>query len=395
MIQLHVEFGRLPSEDPNARLEQFLSICDIIKFNGVSNDAIRLRLFLFSLQGEAMKWLRYLPLDSITTWDGLVEVFLNRHGFSTGQHVETFYYGVDQSVRSMLDAASNGSLYRKTPVAALEIISNIAERNVGWQDNKSEKKVGFLDMDAIIAITTKLDGLTHHMAHLQANQTLALKQQKSTQLPVKPSKNTGPSMPPGFIQSKSKSNLEDILEKYIAGNEMRWQNHDAMMQRVETQLGQLANQFVTRDPGSLPSDKEKNPKGVNAIIVATQLKKEDIDVEGADKEKVSSKKRGENAREKETLAQMPSYAKFFKEVLSNKRKLVEFEMAKFSNECYAILQNKLPLKLKDPADSSIKYPRGVVEDVLVKVDKFIFPVDFVVLDMEEDREIALILGTPF
>lgn len=34
------------------------------------------------------------------------------------------------------------------------------------------------------------------------------------------------------------------------------------------------------------------------------------------------------------------------------------------------------------ADRSLTYPRGVIEDVLVKVDKFIFPVDFVVLDME-------------
>ncbi|GKV24783.1 hypothetical protein SLEP1_g34352 [Rubroshorea leprosula] len=47
------------------------------------------------------------------------------------------------------------------------------------------------------------------------------------------------------------------------------------------------------------------------------------------------------------------------------------------------------------ADRSIKYPRGVVEDVLVKVDKFIFPVDFIVLDMEEDFEMPLILGRPF
>ena len=35
----------------------------------------------------------------------------------------------------------------------------------------------------------------------------------------------------------------------------------------------------------------------------------------------------------------------------------------------------------------LKHPRGVIEDVLVKVDKFIFPVDFIVLDMEEDKEI--------
>ena len=47
------------------------------------------------------------------------------------------------------------------------------------------------------------------------------------------------------------------------------------------------------------------------------------------------------------------------------------------------------------ADRSLTYPRGVVEDVLVKVDKFIFPADFVVLDMEEDQEIPLILGRPF
>ncbi|XP_012854372.1 PREDICTED: uncharacterized protein LOC105973875 [Erythranthe guttata] len=47
------------------------------------------------------------------------------------------------------------------------------------------------------------------------------------------------------------------------------------------------------------------------------------------------------------------------------------------------------------ADRSLIYPKGIVEDVLVKVDKFIFPADFVVLDMEEDKEIPLILGRPF
>ncbi|KAL8520973.1 hypothetical protein ACS0TY_011498 [Phlomoides rotata] len=47
------------------------------------------------------------------------------------------------------------------------------------------------------------------------------------------------------------------------------------------------------------------------------------------------------------------------------------------------------------ADRTVTYPRGIVEDVLVKVDKFIFPVDFVVLDMVEDRDIHLILGRPF
>ncbi|XP_075523969.1 uncharacterized protein LOC142556393 [Primulina tabacum] len=209
-------FGGLLSEDPNAHVENFLSICDIIKCNWVSTDAIRLRLFPFSLKGEAMEWLRDLPAGSITTWDGLVEVFMHmyfpptkikqlrneitsfrerdggslnsawarfkkmlrmcpRHGFSIGQQIETFYYGVDASVRSMLDAAANGSLYRKTPNAALEIISNMAKINVGWQDNRREKKVGFLEMDALTAITANLDGLTHQMAQLQTNRSTPVK----------------------------------------------------------------------------------------------------------------------------------------------------------------------------------------------------------------------------
>ena len=37
------------------------------------------------------------------------------------------------------------------------------------------------------------------------------------------------------------------------------------------------------------------------------------------------------------------------------------------------------------SDRSLTYPLGIIEDVLVKVDKFIFLVDFVVLDMEEDK----------
>ena len=114
-------------------------------------------------------------------------------------------------------------------------------------------------------------------------------------------------------------------------------------------------------------------------------------------------------------------------------------------ECSVIIQNKLPYKLKDPgsfsipctigdiefsnvlcdlsasvslilltmarqlelselkhtkislqlADRSIRYPLGILENVLIKVQKFIIPVDFVVLDMEEDVSIPIILGRPF
>ncbi|XP_038882389.1 uncharacterized protein LOC120073658 [Benincasa hispida] len=47
------------------------------------------------------------------------------------------------------------------------------------------------------------------------------------------------------------------------------------------------------------------------------------------------------------------------------------------------------------ANRSIKLPEGKIEDVLMQVGKFIFPVDFVILDYEADREIPIILGHPF
>ena len=47
------------------------------------------------------------------------------------------------------------------------------------------------------------------------------------------------------------------------------------------------------------------------------------------------------------------------------------------------------------ADRSMAQPEGVLEDVLVKVGKFIFPVDFVIMKMEEDTQVPLLLGRPF
>jgi len=57
-----------------------------------------------------------------------------------------------------------------------------------------------------------------------------------------------------------------------------------------------------------------------------------------------------------------------------------------------IKSTKITSKL---ADQVIKYPYGVVEDVLIKVDKFTLPMDFVVMDMKEDEEVPLILARTF
>ena len=147
----------------------------------------------------------------------------------------------------------------------------------------------------------------------------------------------------------------------------------------------------------------------------------------------------------EALEKMPNCIKFMKEVMLKKMRLEEFEIENLTEECSAILQRNFSKKLKDLgsftipdiidnssfdkalcdletsinlmplsvfkklrfgevkpsiiylqlANRSLTYPWGVIKDALVKVDKFIFPADFVVLDMEEDPDVFLIFGRPF
>ncbi|XP_022007629.1 uncharacterized protein LOC110906870 [Helianthus annuus] len=148
----------------------------------------------------------------------------------------------------------------------------------------------------------------------------------------------------------------------------------------------------------------------------------------------------------EALQSMPKYAKFLKDLLKRKERIGELSNIPLTGGCSAVVLNKLPEKLTDPgtftipclfggaitpahaladlgasinlmpfslyerlglgeltpthmslslADRLIKYPRGIVENLLVKVDKFVFPVDFVVLDMEADERVPIILGRPF
>jgi len=150
----------------------------------------------------------------------------------------------------------------------------------------------------------------------------------------------------------------------------------------------------------------------------------------------------------DAIKQVPSYAKFLKDLCTVKRKLNVKKKAFLAKQVSAILQNNNALKYKDPgcstiscfigehkieralldlgasvnllpysvfqslnlgelkltfvtlllADRSVKVHRGIVEDVLVQVDKFIYLIDFVVLDtqpVEGCNSIPIILGRPF
>ena len=288
--------------------------------------------------------------------------------------------------------------------------------------------------------------------------------------------------PPSVFQSQEKkSNLEEVFTQFIQktndfidDTKANFSNQNASIHNLEHQVGKISKLLTERTQGALPSISETNPKEhVKAITLRSrkeleqsneaeqQANKKDTSVP---KEQVaftpiqpSTPKPSSNAtpfpqRLKkqnldkffskfihifkslhinllfvDVLEQMPKYAKFLKKVLLNKRKLVDNEKVMLTEECNAILQRKLPPKLKDPgsftipctigdfyfdkvlcdlgasvnsmplsifkklglrevnpttvclqlADRSIKHPRGIIEDVLVKMDKFIFSANFI------------------
>nr|GFB55469.1 reverse transcriptase domain-containing protein [Tanacetum cinerariifolium] len=89
----------------------------------------------------------------------------------------------------------------------------------------------------------------------------------------------------------------------------------------------------------------------------------------------------------DALLHLPKFALMFKSLLNNKEKLFDLAMTSVNENCSAVILKKLPEKLGDPA--------GIAEDVLVKVGKFHFPTDFVVVDYVVDSRVPLILGRPF
>nr|GFA52882.1 DNA-directed DNA polymerase [Tanacetum cinerariifolium] len=142
---------------------------------------------------------------------------------------------------------------------------------------------------------------------------------------------------------------------------------------------------------------------------------------------------------------MPKFAPMFKKLLNNKDKLIELTKTPLNENCSAVVLKKLPEKLGDPgcflipcdftgldnclaladlganinlmplsiwkklrlptindtkmvlelADRTISKLTGVAENVFVKIGKFYFPADFVILDFVADPRVPLILGRPF
>ncbi|XP_057251773.1 uncharacterized protein LOC104897055 [Beta vulgaris subsp. vulgaris] len=459
-------FIGLDNEDPNEHIITFLEKCDTVKLNGVTDDVIRLGLFPFSLRDKAKMWLKSNPPNSFTTWATLSQAFLSKY-FPLGKtakfrnNITSFAQYDGESLyeaweRITIDAAAGGAIMGKTTEVANRL--EMASINYHWSNNRGKPK----------------------------------KPWPPNNDPYSNTFNPGWRNHPNFSW-RNKDNKMLIIEKL----ETKVDQIAISNRNVELQLGQLANAINSRSQGALPSNTEVNPKqhcnavtlrnGKELSIIKSTIKENEVANESEkEKENYEAEKEPELTplpplrpyvppipfpqRLKQTkldiefekflkmfkqlhinipfidaLMQIPSNSKFLKEIMSKKKKLEKYETIALSEECSAVIQKKLPPKLKDPgsfsipciigdikfsralcdlgasvslmplsickklrlhniksttvslqlADRSIKYPIGKLENVLIKVDKFIIPVDFIILDMDEDVEVPIILGRPF
>ena len=171
----------------------FLEICDLFKQNGVSDDAIKLRLFPFSLRDKARVWLNSMLAGTFTSWNTLAEKFLARyfppgktakmrnditqfmqsdneslyeawekykdmlqrclhHGLLEWLQVQTFYNGLNPQTRTVIDAAASGALMGKSASEAFNLLEVMASNNYQWPNEIATKKVVGL---------YKIDGFLH------------------------------------------------------------------------------------------------------------------------------------------------------------------------------------------------------------------------------------------
>ncbi|XP_062085843.1 uncharacterized protein LOC133791950 [Humulus lupulus] len=210
MLQTVGQFSGLPTEDPHLHIRSFLEVSDSFKLQGVSEEALRLKLFPFSLRDRARSRLNTLPSDSVTNWNDLVEKFLRKyfpptrnakfrseimsfqqmedestndawerfkellrkcphHGIPHCIQLETFYNGLNAATRMVLDASANGAILSKSYNEAFEILERIASNNYQWSNTRaptSQKVAGVLEVDALTTLTAQMASMTNILKNM-------------------------------------------------------------------------------------------------------------------------------------------------------------------------------------------------------------------------------------
>ncbi|XP_019256280.1 PREDICTED: uncharacterized protein LOC109234664 [Nicotiana attenuata] len=219
-------------------------------------------------------------------------------------------------------------------------------------------------------------------------------------------------------------------------------SHTASIQKLEMQMRDLSREQNPKQKGTLPSDTIANPKDTEQeveaqvevpVVVETEKVPEEAKIQEVNQEEVKEKsertpktlapiprppppfpqrlawkvddskienfydilkKLSVNIPFVEAFQEMPGFSKYLKDLIT-KKKITKKEVVNVTHR-QAVLGMPRPTSMGlQIADRSIKRPVGIVDDVLVKVGKFLLPADFVILDCVVDKEIPIILRRPF
>ncbi|XP_075521564.1 uncharacterized protein LOC142554770 [Primulina tabacum] len=302
------------------------------------------------------------------------------HGFEDWVKIELFYNGLNGQTRGTVDAATGGTIFAKSPEQAYDLLEQMTINSYQWPSERTgvKRTAGVYAVDPITSITAQVSALTTQIATMNKVSTSETESPSLVaEEPALPeeaqyinNRNFG-----GFTgyRGEGKPSFEDLVGTFIA------------------ESGKKMNR------GQFPSNTEVNPKEQCKAVTLRSEKELEVQksTEKMDKKKTVEESEFEDRKEDKTEEfkaeveveqppQMPNYAKFIKDVMSKKRKLQEFETVKLNEECNAILQKKLPQKLKDPWSFTVPCFIGGSKCSKALCD--------LRANMEEDHDTPLIFG---
>ncbi|GAV73224.1 gag-asp_proteas domain-containing protein, partial [Cephalotus follicularis] len=376
------------------------------------------------------------------SWERLKELIRKcpHHAIPKWQLVQCFYDGLTAQNRQMVDASCGGIFMYKSEDEAWQLFEALSENSLQHLSSRIEssamgtqKKGGIYEVSQIETTNAKVDILSQKLDKVLTIGTLPT---KSTQTSTAHEACALCANPTHYMKSVSfESGEKETVGQY------------------ETEVTKASTSKESEQKGkekdiTLATPKEPFPECLRSPSLVPPLGKK----VGRMEEMMELFKQVKiNLPLLDAIQQVLAYAKFLKDLCTTKRKLKThiLKMVHLIEQVSAVLSNKLPPKLKHPrsplisckignlqleralldlgasvnllpssvyeklglrelrpttmtlqlADRSVKVPRGKIEDVLIKVGEFFFPVDFVVLDTQPvanlNDQIPVILGRPF